>query len=260
MVRLVATDLDGTLLRSDGTLSSRTVAALRAAEDAGLTVVMVTARPLRWMEDLWAHVAGHGLAIVSNGAIVYDVAAGVREVTGIDPADGLPLAERIRAEVPGVAFGLEDVGGLRLERAFAEPHHIPTDSPVGPLEEVWELPAVKLMVRHADLPDQEFRERVIAAVGSSANATWSVSDLIEISAPGVDKATTLTRLAADLSYAAADCAAVGDMPNDLPMIGWAGLGCAVGNAHADVLAAADRVLPRNDEDGVAVLIEELLAR
>ena len=75
MIELVATDLDGTLLHTDGTVTDRTRAALTAAEARGVTVVFVTGRPIRWMRDLWEHVGDHGLAICSNGGIVYDVPA-----------------------------------------------------------------------------------------------------------------------------------------------------------------------------------------
>src|SRR3954470_7622164 len=70
---LVATDLDGTLLHSDGTVTARTREVLDAVDRRGVTVVFVTGRPVRWMEPLWHHVGDHGLAICSNGGIVYDV-------------------------------------------------------------------------------------------------------------------------------------------------------------------------------------------
>ncbi|HYH34044.1 MAG TPA: HAD family hydrolase, partial [Nocardioides sp.] len=93
--RLVATDLDGTLLRSDGTVSERSREVLAALDRRGVPVVIVTGRPMRWLGDLLPIVGGHGLAIVSNGAAVYDVAAGrARDVRGIEPRAGLVLAER----------------------------------------------------------------------------------------------------------------------------------------------------------------------
>ena len=88
--RLVATDLDGTLLRTDGSLSPRTVEALGAAEAAGIHVVFVTARPPRWLDALADAVAGHGTVICGNGAFVYAVGSRtVTEVHGFDPAVAL---------------------------------------------------------------------------------------------------------------------------------------------------------------------------
>ncbi len=109
--RLVATDLDGTLVRSDGTVSAYTHEVIAALDDRGVPVVFVTGRPLRWAEAVFDYVGAHGLAIVSNGAVVYDVAAGgVREVAGIAPDDGLDAHRRdlgggaglvVRDRVPG---------------------------------------------------------------------------------------------------------------------------------------------------------------
>ena len=97
---LIATDLDGTLLRSDGTLSDATRRVLAAVEEAGVPVVFVTGRPVRWMESLWEVVGAHGLAIVSNGAVLYDVAErAVRRVDGLHHASGLDLVERLRGVV-----------------------------------------------------------------------------------------------------------------------------------------------------------------
>ncbi len=87
--------------------------------------------------------------------------------------------------------------------------------------------------------------------------TWTVDGLVEISAVGVTKATALARIADELGVAAADVVAFGDMPNDLPMLRWAGTSYAMANGHPDLLAAADHVAPTNDEDGVARVLAGL---
>ncbi|MGA8256142.1 MAG: HAD family hydrolase [Nocardioides sp.] len=256
---LVATDLDGTLLRSDGTVSELTRRVLHAVERAGVPVVMVTARPLRWMDDLWPLVGSHGLAIVSNGAIVFDVAARtVRRLDGIDPAAGLELVAAIRDAVLGAQLAIECADGIRLEATYDETDHVPAGSPVGPLEEVWTVPAVKLLVRQPALDSGALRRAVVEAVDDRAIATWSVPGLVEISAPGVTKAAALERLANELGVAAADVVAFGDMPNDLAMLGWAGTSFAVANADPSVLRAADHRAPSNDDDGVARVLARLV--
>jgi hydroxymethylpyrimidine pyrophosphatase-like HAD family hydrolase len=253
--RLVATDLDGTLLRSDGSVSARTARVLAELDRRGVTVVIVTARPLRWMEDLWQHVGSHGLAIISNGAIVYDVGnRRVRELTGIVAAEGLALVEAIAAAVPEAAFAIECESGIKLDPRFHEPHEVPEGSPVGDLAELWAEPAVKLMVRCPALDPSELRERVIEAVGDLAVPTWSGEHLVEISAAGVTKASTLARIRAELAVEARDVVAFGDMPNDLPMLAWAGTSYAMANADPAVIDAADHVAPANDEDGVATVL------
>ena len=79
--------------------------------------------------------------------------------------------------------------------------------------------------------------------------------LIEISAPGTTKGTGLARLAAELGIAPAEVLAVGDMPNDLSMLRWAGLGVAMGNAHPEAVEAADEVTAPNTDDGLARVLE-----
>src|SRR3954464_1759361 len=106
--RLVATDLDGTLVRSDGTISERTRQVLGAVEDRGVPVVFVTGRPLRWAEDVFDHVGDHGLAVVSNGAVVWDVAADLPRIRReIDAATVLRVGAELRSAVPGSAFAVE---------------------------------------------------------------------------------------------------------------------------------------------------------
>ncbi len=249
---LIATDLDGTLLRTDGTLSEATRRVLAAVEDAGVPVVLVTGRPVRWMESLWEVVGAHGLAIVSNGAILYDVAAReVRRVDGLHPEPGLELAERLRDVVPGTRFAVECLDGLRREPGFHDVDRVPPGSPVGPLGEIWDEPAVKLLMRHSGEDADEVHARVAEVVGEAGVATWSMAGLVEISAPGVTKAAALARLCAELGVAAADTVAFGDMPNDLAMLAWVGTSYAVANAHPAVLAAADRTAGANDDDAVA---------
>ncbi|MGI8524038.1 MAG: HAD family hydrolase [Nocardioides sp.] len=259
--RLVATDLDGTLLRSDGTLSETTIDVLRRVQEHGVRVVIATARPLRWMDELWAQVGGgHGVGIVSNGAITYDI--GSREVLdhrGIDPADGLPLAAAIRASVPGTAFALECLGGFRREPAYVDMHPTPPGVPVGELAEVWDEPAAKVLAQHLTLDPDDFRSRVLDAVGEQATATWTTDRLMEISAAGVTKGGALAALCRRLGVTAEDVIAFGDMPNDLPMLAWAGTSYAVANAHPSVLAAADQVTSTNDEDGVARVVARAFA-
>jgi Cof subfamily protein (haloacid dehalogenase superfamily) len=257
--RLVATDLDGTLLRSDGTVSAYTEDVLKRLDERGVPVVIVTARPLRWMDDLWHLVGSHAMAIVSNGAIWYDATdKHVRRLTGIDAELGLALCAAIERAVPGASFAIECLAGIRLDERFVEPAHVPPGSPVGPLAELWDEPAVKLMVRLEGMTDAvAFREAVVAAVGEDAVATWSGERLVEIPAPGVTKAATLSLLADELGVPASDVVAFGDMPNDLPMLEWAGTAYAMANADPLVLAAADHVAPANDEDGVARVLSAI---
>jgi Cof subfamily protein (haloacid dehalogenase superfamily) len=260
-VRLVATDLDGTLLRSDGTVSDRTREVLAAVDDAGVPVVFVTGRPLRWMEDLWPLVGSHGMAVVSNGAVVFDVASReVRRTSGIEREAGLALVAAVRAAVPDAAFAVERLSGIAHERAFVDVDRVPDGSPVGSLDEVWDEAAVKLLVRYRDGDPDAVHEAVTAAVGEEAVATWSMKGLIEISAAGITKAVALAEVCDGLGVPAADVVAFGDMPNDVAMLEWAGTSYAMANAHPAVHEVADHVAPSNDDDGVAEVLAGLLDR
>jgi len=247
--RLVATDLDGTLLRSDGSLSDRSRDVLATLDDLGVPVVIVTGRPMRWLADLRPVVGQHGLAIVSNGAAVYDVAADeAHDVRGIERAVGVDLARRIQERLPGATFAVETVAGIAITPGFVDPERIPEGSRVDSLDELWTAPALKLLVRHPDADHERLRTRVEQAVGDLATPTWSMEGLVEISATGVTKASALAVLVA-----------FGDMPNDVPMLRWAGTSYAVANAHPDALDAADHRAPANDDDGVAAVLTDLFA-
>lgn len=115
--RLVAVDLDGTLLRTDGTVSDRTVSALRQAEASGATVVLVTGRPPRFVAPLAGRIGGHETVICANGGLVWDLAAGRPVAVN---AIGAPLAravaDSVRRRVPGVVFAVEQVRGISRGR------------------------------------------------------------------------------------------------------------------------------------------------
>ena len=257
--RLVATDLDGTLLRPDGTVSDRTRRVVGQLEERGVPVVFVTARPLRWMDDFWPMVGDHGLAVVSNGGIVYDVARHrVRELHAIARDEGLVLADVIYRDVPGASIAIETASGIRCDPSYDDPlHPVPDGTPAGPLEEIWTEPAAKVLVRNDAMEPAAFRDAVFAAAGHLAEVTWTMDGLVEINAPGVTKASALVGICGSLGVAASDVVAFGDMPNDIPMLSWAGRSYAMGNAHPAVAEAAANRAPRNDEDGVAAVLEAM---
>lgn len=261
--RLIATDLDGTLLRSDGTVSGRSVDALRAVADAGFETVLVTARPPRWLDDL-AHVVGaRGVAICGNGAFRYDVAE--RRVFGertIARDVVSEIVHDLRREIPGTGFAAERSTGLAAECMFAAIHDHPEDLvTTSEIELLDDALVGKLLARNPHLTDAEFIVAATQVVGDRAIVAFSgAGGLAEISAVGVTKAAALEAWCGELGIDAADVWAFGDMPNDLPMLTWAGRSFAVANAHDDVLAAATDHCPANDEDGVAQVLEGLVDR
>lgn len=259
-VRLVATDLDGTLVHSDGSVTPRTRAALAAAEEAGVTVVFVTGRPLRWAREVFEHVGPHGLAVISNGALVWDVARDRPALERPIPADvGRQVTRLLREAVPGTAYAVETAAGIALEPQFLERYPVPDGARRASVDHLFDGPVLKLLARHEELSPQEFWDRAERVAGHLVEITWSSSGaLLEMSGAGVTKATTLERLCASLGIDRAAVVALGDMPNDIAMLQWAGTSYAMANAHPTVLEAADRVAPANDEDGVARVLEELI--
>jgi Cof subfamily protein (haloacid dehalogenase superfamily) len=270
VIKLLATDIDGTLLRSDGTVSDRTRAALRAAADTGLGVVFVTGRPPRWLDVLVDETGYVGVAVGANGAVLYDI--GTEEIIAahqLDPQLLRELGGELRAAFPRVQFALEYGKGFAAEPGYVheweinppyDRHGVPIAPPrVASFDDITTQPAVKLLAKDRQIDADEFMAAAIELVGERASVTHSSSfGLLELSAPGVTKATGLSELAESLGIAREEIAAIGDMPNDLPMLAWAGRSYAVANAHPDVQAVADEVVVSNDDDAVARLIESLI--
>jgi hydroxymethylpyrimidine pyrophosphatase-like HAD family hydrolase len=255
--RLVATDLDGTLVGADGRVSARTAEVLARVDALGVPVVFVTARPLRWMGDIWPYVGSHSLAIVSNGAILYDVGAGrVVDIVGIPAEVGMPLLVDLAAALPRAGLGLEYVSGLHRTTLYTSDEH-PDLSTVSDLRGPWRGPVAKILVKDYSIAPEELRSVSAEVIGARAMPTWSVPGLVEISAVGVTKGWRLREVCGSLGIDAADVVAFGDMPNDLDMMGWAGTSYAMANGHSSVLSAATHVAPANDEDGVAQVLADL---
>jgi hypothetical protein len=267
-VRLIATDLDGTLLRSDHTVSDRTVAALAAAEEAGIEVFFVTGRPARWMDAVRDHVHGHGLAICANGAAVVDLHRGGRllKVRPLERNDALAVVDAVRDLVPDTSYAVELTGGIHYEPSYP-PFHFDPGATIAPVEklltdtaEAIGQPILKLLAHHSELAPDDFLTLARTAAGQHASFTRSSpTALLEVSGLGVSKASTLSRCCAERGIAPEEVVAFGDMPNDMEMLAWAGTSYAMANAHPEVLAATSGRTAENNDDGVAIVIERILA-
>jgi Cof subfamily protein (haloacid dehalogenase superfamily) len=261
--RLVATDLDGTLLRSDGTLDSRTRAALALVQAAGSTVVICTARPARWMAPLAPALGRGAISICANGGVVWDVHnESVLRSSPLAPEDAREVVALLDSELPGGAWAVERTSGFGREPAYWTRWPMPDDVIVDTVHRLVAEPAVKLMLRHDRFLADELLSRAQPVVGHLAELSHSNSadSLLEISALGVSKASALAGFCAQFEIASEEVIAFGDMPNDLAMLQWAGCAVAVANAHPDVLAAADEVTASNDEAGVARVLERVFSR
>lgn len=271
-VDLVASDLDGTLLRPPvrrrtdpraegvdlGSITDRTRTVLDRLRSDGVEVVAVTGRPPRWVHALDI---GPGLAICSNGALVVDLQTEevvVERALATDVA--AEVVRRLRALHPEGRFAVEFADGVALEPGWAEtlPRAL-AGGQVGPAEDLVLRPAAKVLMKVPGTEGDAFIDGATEAVGDIAQVTASGGlQLVEVSAPGVDKATTLALLCDERGIPPERVVAFGDARNDLAMLTWAGTGVAMGDAHPSIIEAADDVTGTNADDGVATWLEQNL--
>ena len=262
---LIATDVDGTLLDEHERVTPRTAAVIRAAVDAGTRFVLATGRPPRWVPPIVEQLGFAPMSVCANGAVVYDpetdriVSARTLSVEAL-----ATLAEIAARVIPGAGLAVERVG--RSAHDAATPQFVSSpgyehawlnpDNTEVSLEDLLSAPAVKLLIRKAGALSGDMAAALAPYVGAEGDLTYSTNNgLIEVMPRGLSKATGIAEVAGPLGIDAADIVAFGDMPNDIPMLRWAGLGVAMGNAHADVLEAADEITTRNTDDGLARVLE-----
>ncbi|WP_028281412.1 Cof-type HAD-IIB family hydrolase [Arthrobacter sp. H5] len=263
-MRLVASDMDGTIVGHDGTISERTVRAFERCRQQGIEVVFVTGRPPRWLEPL-RQLEYAGKVICSNGALTYDL--GAEKVLSSHLLDSSSIFEArniIKGIFPAAAFAAETVSGFHVEHGFAEEASLELLGGVRPkplAESLNGEGVIKFLARERDITPDEFLHEVAPAIEHLVATTHSAPSvaMLEMSVPGINKSVTLAQYAADLGIDASEVVAFGDMPNDIQMLGWAGHGYAMASGHADALAAANLRAPAFDDDGVAQVLEERLA-
>ncbi|MCC5951149.1 MAG: Cof-type HAD-IIB family hydrolase [Acidimicrobiia bacterium] len=259
-VRLVATDLDGTLLGPDGQLSDRTRAALDAARAAGVVVAAATGRSHR---TALPRVGNHvDWAVCSNGAVLYDVGHGVVDVHHpIGPELVARLVADLAAHIPEIGLAWETVDGFGADEAFhrMRPHteRLLLTAPLGDLLES-NAAVTKVLVAHPSLVQDMLLEALRPVLPVEVEATTSGADFVEVTADGVDKAFTVGLLAERLGIERHEVLAFGDHLNDLPLLSWAGRSVAMANAHPAVLDVVAEHTDHHADDGVARVLETLV--
>ncbi len=262
---VIATDLDGTLLGADGLLSERNRRALTAAAEAGVRVVVATARPPRTTQHI-AEQLPCAAVVCGNGALAHapDADPLVRD---IDLETSAIVVERLRTALSGLGFGVETGTDFFHDADYLLEPWVPSEWVREVLETTEALlaratPITKLLVRAQDTPVDRLHEAAVEAVGPLAEVTYSGrSSLLELSAPGVNKGSTLAMVCDRWGVRAEEVVAFGDMPNDLSALTWAGAGYAMASGHPDLLdpSLGLRVAPASNDDGVARVVERLLA-
>ncbi|HEY7223395.1 MAG TPA: HAD hydrolase family protein [Micromonosporaceae bacterium] len=264
--KLVATDLDGTLVRSDETVSDYSLSVLRKVREAGVTLVGVTGRGARLVELCRRDLPDADLLVLANGAYVVDQrdpdehrVLRRERIAGADLAEALRLIEQTVGPLTVLVEALDEP---RMP-LWGDPHVVWPYPEWIPYDRAEALagPVYKGFARAEDLTADELLAIAARVVpGELATVTQSGLGYVELTAPGVDKASGLAVVAAELGIDSIDACVFGDMPNDVPMFRWAGWRrVAVANAHPSVLALADEVTASNDADGVAVWLEALLS-
>jgi Cof subfamily protein (haloacid dehalogenase superfamily) len=260
--RLVATDLDGTLLRGDETVSERTRDALAAATAAGAAHIIVTGRAVPWTRHILDDLGYDGLAVCGQGAQVYHAGEHrlLTSVTLDRQLAGLAIS-KIEAEVGPLALAASR-DGLDGEVLVGAGYRV-QESPLPvvafeDLSQLWSAPINKVYIQHPGLDDDALAKVARATVGSLVDVVMAGPGVVEILPLGLSKATGLSLAARRLGLRAADTIAFGDMPNDIPMFGWAAHGVAMANAHEELKAVAHEITASNEDDGIAVVLEQLL--
>ncbi len=261
--RLIATDLDGTIVAHYGVITDRTKAAITSAHNNGIEIFFVTGRPPRWMPEI-AAAFPFGQAICGNGALHYDIHNEKSLEEWLMPKDNqLETVNRLRRAIPNISFAVEWHGYFHREKSYIPRWDAGLDNVgVHDITEIIDGPALKMLARcsQQELSSDEMLDIAIKELNGVATVTHSNShdSLLEINAHGVSKGGTLSLLAERLGISAEESVAFGDNPNDFSMLKWAGRSWAMGDGHRDAPKYAKQVAKPHTEDGVAEVIERLL--
>ena len=264
-VRLIASDLDGTIIREDGSISARTIDAFRRARERGISIVFVTGRPFRWLAPIREAFGHLGTVICSNGAVLYDLEQ--EKLIWAQTID-VEILQRTREIItkaePTATFAAETTGGLHLEEGFAEPHELEIISRHELLDLrstlLSEQGVVKFLAKSRTRNSDDFLAAVAEDLASLVTVTHSAHNvsLLEMAHAQINKSVALANYASELGIDSSEVAAFGDMPNDREMLAWAGYGYAMASGHPTALDAATFTAPGVEDDGVAQVIETIL--
>lgn len=262
-VKLIAFDLDGTLLTSNKRITERSEKAIKALANTGIIMIPCTGRPPR---NTKAFVEQLGLesACVFNGAGIYHQTTDTTTYRHcIQKETALQIIKQMRETIPDIIAGMETSRGWFLDSGYYEwrktQAYLPPLEPtgVGDICDFVDDGTVKIYFRK---PGFTARAMSLALTGIDSYFTWSSEELLEVMAHGVNKREALAHLCTELGISWQEVITFGDEHNDQGMLLWAGLGIAMANAKSEAEEAADYITKSNDEDGVATVLESILAR
>ena len=252
--KLIALDLDGTLLTSAKTITPRAKAVIGRLEGRGVRTILCTGRPPRTARTFARELKLTNLAIVYNGGAVVDFDKD-EALHRFDMPTKVALAalEEMQRAYPGIMCGIETHHGWYVDEAHAHARGLTTEpTGVGNIRGFVRDAVTKLLFRH---PTKSAEALSKSLHDHPVHCTWSLPGLLEVTAKGVTKRRALEWVANDLGIDASQVAAFGDEHNDKEMLAWAGRSVAMANAADEIKACAGQVTLSNDEDGVAEVLE-----
>lgn len=248
--KLLALDVDGTLVNDANEMSPGVRDTVRAAADAGLHVVISTGRSLPGVLDAARKLdIGDALAVASNGAVVF----GYDPIDIIDTVtfDACEAVKLLLEHVPDAAVAVEEIGvGYRINKPFPE-GEINGEMTVQSVDELVADPVTRVIIRSPENSAEEFAEMAHSIGLAGTNYFVGYTAWLDLAPEGVSKASGLQVVTGRLGLTAADVLAIGDGDNDVQMLQWAGRGVAMGQAPVAVQDVADDVGETVENDGVA---------
>ncbi len=262
---MVAIDIDGTLLRSDKSISPRTARAIQSSIEQGVEVVLASARPPRAVRQIYDALRLSSLQINYNGAVIHDA---IRDQHIYHQSLAPELARRVfelaRRVDPSVVVNIEALDRWYTDRVDPDlsMEVSKTFEPdwVGPLDNHLNDPVTKVMFLAPPGRIDAVRQAIAHAFTQQVTIAVSDPHLIQVVHHTVDKGHALGMIAGTRGFSAQQVMAIGDAPNDAGMLRWAGLGVAVENAWPEALEAANATVASNDQDGVAEALERYVLR
>ena len=257
-IRLVAIDLDGTLLSSRKSITPKTHTAIRAALAKGVHIVLATARPPRSVRDYYGALKLKTPTINYNGALIWDE---IRRKT----VDHVPLDVTVAKKViawarkiyPGLLVSVEILDKWYTDHYEEIPEYMTetakqfTPDFIGPLDAFMRVPITKLML--LGLPPRiiELEQGIAVKFATSISQTRSDAHMLQLMSPNTSKARALAKIAHLLDVPQEEVLAIGDAPNDVRMLQWAAAAAVPTNGWDAAKEVADTIIPSNDDDGVA---------